>query len=59
MDDSSALRDDLRQRDDHLPTDVLDHRQIPRDAVERTRVHERNVGRTGPEGSGKSGTDEN
>ena len=39
-DGSTTVCNDLRQRDDNLPADVLDDRQIPRDAFERTRVHE-------------------
>ena len=37
---SAAVRDDLRQRDDDLPADVLDDGPLPRHAEQRARVHE-------------------
>ena len=38
--DSSAVRNDIRQRDDDISADVLDDRSLPRHAQEHQRVHE-------------------
>lgn len=48
---SSALRHDLRSRDDHYSADDVGHRQVPRHAEQRQGVHEATRGPKGAVGA--------